>query len=82
MGKRFKDLDWNLPTAPDGLRAASWDVVQVAVLMDLRDELQAIRSALAPLRHLDCGNFLAIPAKLEAIRRNTRKPRRVKRSKS
>lgn len=49
---------------------------QLAMLQDLRDELQGIRLALLPLRHLDCTQAIAIPAKLDTIIRNTRKPKR------
>ena len=75
---RFKDQDWNLTKTANG-QIGSWDELRAALLMDLRDELKEIRSALAPLRHLDCANFLAIPASLQAIARQTRKKRRVKR---
>jgi hypothetical protein len=35
---RKKNLDWNLPDT-----LTTWEQVAVAVLMDIRDELQAIR---------------------------------------
>jgi hypothetical protein len=50
----------------------SYEAAQLAVLMDLRDELKRLNGL------LHCSNFLAIPARLEAIRINTRKKRRVK----
>lgn len=64
---RHKNRNWNLG---DTLTSITWNQVQTALLMDIRDELQSMNSI------LHCSNFLAIPNKLEAIRRNTRKKRR------
>lgn len=63
---RRKNVDWSLPSGN------SFEVANLAVLMDIRDELQHLN------RTLDCPNFQAIPSKLEAIRLNTRKPKRRK----
>lgn len=57
--------DWSLPQ--EGL---NWDHVQVAVLMDLRDELQKLNRLLA------CPNFVAIPQILRDIKKNTTKRKR------
>lgn len=62
---RHGHQDWNLPT-PIG----TWTNVQVALLMDIRDELQRLN------RLLNCPNFLSIPTSLRAIRKNTTKPQR------
>lgn len=62
---RYKDANWNL-TEP----VPTWEQAQTACLMDIRDELKAIEASLRVLR---CGNFIAIPGKLDAIRRNTTK---------
>lgn len=67
---RHKNTNWNLPAEN------SWQVVNAALLMDIRDELGEIRKALAPLQHLNCHNFLRIPAKLDRIGRNTEKLKR------
>jgi hypothetical protein len=64
---RHKDADWNLPE-----RLATYDQVEVAVLMDIRDELKRLN------RTLSCPNFQRIPYKLDAIAGNTRKPKRRK----
>lgn len=50
----------------------SWppEYAALAVLQDIRDELRTLNELLA------CPRFLAIPTHLDAIRRNTRKPRR------
>lgn len=62
---RHPNVDWNLP---DSLK--TWEQVNTAVLMDIRDELQRLN------RLLYCSNFTAIPSILRAIGRNTTKPRR------
>lgn len=65
MGRR-KDVNWDLPE-----RVETWEQVQVAVLMDIRDELKQLN------RTLGCHNFLSIPHTLKGIRRKipTPKPR-------
>ena len=50
----------------------TWDSAQLAVLMDIRDELQVLNLLLG------CANFLRIPSVLESIRRNTATPRKSK----
>jgi hypothetical protein len=67
---RRKDVNWRLNELPSG--NAPTDDAQLAVLMDIRDELKRLNSV------LHCTNFLAIPSKLDAIRRNTAKKRRKK----
>jgi hypothetical protein len=66
--------NWDLPEFPDFL----WDHVKVALLMDIRTELRAIREHTAPLV---CSNARHIPALLRRIARHTdrtRKPRKRK----
>lgn len=63
---RKKDVYWNLP------ENNSWEAVEVAILMDLRDELKQLN------RLLSCSNFVAIPSILRGIRKNTTKKRRIK----
>lgn len=65
---RHKDGRWSLPETGIG-----WEHVNVAVLMDIRDELQRLNSLLY------CHNFTGIPETLRGIKRNTMKPRRRKR---
>jgi hypothetical protein len=50
--------------------SASHENLQTAVLFAIRDELRKLN------RVLQCPNFLAVPAKLDAIARNTRKRRK------
>lgn len=68
---RHQNVKWVLAEHPQV------DQVQIAVLMDIRDELQTLNAVFR------CRNFLEIPVVLRAIRRNTAKPRKkTKRSKA
>lgn len=62
---RYANTQWNLPNESP----VSYTVVQTALLMDIRDELQKLN------RLLHCARFLAIPTHLDAIAVNTRKPK-------
>lgn len=70
MRTRFKDQDWDL--ADHQGKIGTWERVAIAVLMDIRDELKLLNALLR------CDNFLQIPAKLDAIARNTKKRPRKK----
>ena len=72
LDTRHKDRNWNLPTRDNGA-IETWDAIKIAVLMDIRDEMQKLNNLLG------CPNFTGIPRSLTAIRRNTAKPRRRKR---
>lgn len=72
MDMRRKNVDWQLKTNQDG--SVPHQDAHLAVLMDLRDELQKLN------RLLHCSNFIEIPRILRAIRRNITKPRRKKKS--
>ena len=65
---RYKDENWSLVGTP------SLDSAQVAVLMDIRDELKALN------RLLSCPRFVAIPEELRIIRLNTTKRRKRRRT--
>lgn len=65
---RHKNTDWNLP----GPQLENWSQASVAVLMDIRDELQALN------RIIGCPNFIRIPQILDQISKNTTKPRKRK----
>lgn len=67
MGNRHKDANWTI----EG-EALTYEQAQLAVLMDLRDELKKLNAL------LHCGNFVAIPGVLREIRENT-KPRKKRR---
>ena len=64
---RHKGLVWTLPDNLD-----SWDQVNAAILMDIRDELQMLN------RVMQCRNVLRIPGILDSIAKNTFKPKRKK----
>ena len=68
--KRRKDANWEIKTNPDG--TSPTDDATLAVLMDIRDELKKLNNL------LHCHNFITLPLKIEAIRRNTTKPKRKK----
>lgn len=62
---RHKNAVWAIPDEP------TWDQVKIALLMDIRDEIQILN------RILNCHNFLRIPHVLDQIRRNTKKVKRA-----
>jgi len=64
-------VEWVTPKGD----AFQWQHVQIELLMDIRDELQAISQKLSVLQ---CPNFIAIPRKLDRIGRNTAKKRKPK----
>jgi len=68
---RNKNTDWNLPVI--GQPGHNVEHATLAVLMDIRDELQGINQSLMPLR---CHNFLRIPHVLDKITINTKKRRK------
>lgn len=70
--RRKKDIEWDV-AEKDG-SVPTWERAQLAVLMDIRDELQRLN------RLLHCQNFVAIPRKLDAIARKlpTRRKRKAK----
>lgn len=75
---RHKNMNWTLPTNTQGDRL-TWDHAKIAVLMDIRDELQYIKEILCPVRdRLNCSETMRIPALLRAIKKNTTKKRRAR----
>ena len=64
---RKKDVAWKIPNNDDG--TVSWNGTQLAVLMDIRDELKLLNG------FLQCANFTGIPWTLKAIEANTKKAR-------
>jgi hypothetical protein len=66
---RHKNLLWNLTElVNNGLNCPE---IQIALLMDIRDEMRSLNQL------LHCPNFVGIPRKLDSIRRNTFRKRRV-----
>lgn len=68
---RHKNTVWKLHANADGSLPIS--SCTVAVLMDIRDELQRLNTL------LHCRNFTDIPVRLRAIQRNTVKKRKARR---
>ncbi len=69
---RSRDVSWTLNLLPSG--RVSTDDAQLAVLMDIRDELKRLNSL------LHCGNFMRIPRILDRISANTHKPKKRKKA--
>lgn len=69
--RRKRNANWLIGLELDG--TYTHEAAQLAVLMDIRDELQAIR------RRYDCLDTLSIPSLLRAIKKNTTKPRKRRR---
>jgi hypothetical protein len=69
---RHKNVNWTLPTDPQNGRIQTWQAVEIAVMMDIRDELQTLNGLLR------CPNFVEIPRTLRAIKRNTSKRKRAR----
>lgn len=61
---RHKNMNWSLPEP----KVETWQQAQVAILMDIRDELQGLN------RIIGCPNFTRIPLVLDQIVMNTKKP--------
>ena len=73
IDRRRKDQLWHV-AGEDGT-VHTWDQVQVAVLMDIRDELKRLNAAIY------CPNFTAIPRRLAQIASNTRRrPKKTRRT--
>lgn len=65
--RRMANTVWTV--ADENGNIPTWERVGVAVMMDIRDELKQLNALLS------CPNFVSIPRKLEAIRKNTTRPR-------
>jgi hypothetical protein len=72
--RAFKDMQWKVLTVGESRVIQSWEMVQISLLMDLRDQLETMNRR---LRVLDCANFLQIPHKLDQIVKHT-KPKQKK----
>ena len=67
--RKFKDVIWTVPECANG-GIASWEAVDTALLMDIRDQLQKLNAV------FECPNFLMVPTYLKTIEKNSRKPKR------
>lgn len=70
VNRRRANEQW-MPAEPDG--SISWDRVDTALLMDIRDELQRLNAL------LHCHNFTGMPTTLKSIRRAMPVHRKAKR---
>jgi hypothetical protein len=78
---RQKDVSWNVGDKPE-----TWEQVNCAVLMDIRDELKTLNRSMDQMNSaaarmdlvLRCHNTTRIPQILDKIAVNTRKPKRKK----
>lgn len=75
---RYKDRQWIVSLNRDG-QTISHENIQLAVQMDIRDELKQLTGEMRRLNNLlHCSNFVEIPQILRKIRANTTKPRKPK----
>ena len=70
MDRQGRNVEWQV-VEEDGV-GTTWERAGIAVLMDIRRELQRLNGLLS------CPNFTAIPRTLRTISRNTAKPRKRK----
>jgi len=66
--RRKRNVNWWV--AEEDGTVPSWDRAAVAVLMDIRDELQILNRLLA------CPNFTGIPETLRTIARHTKRKKK------
>jgi len=71
---RFKNSDWDLADSHGNV--GTWERVGIAVLMDIRDELQTLN------RLLGCRNFIEVPTILREIKANTAPRPKVKKERA
>ena len=70
--KRHKNGQWLLPSSDTTGNIESWDLVKVAVLMDLRDELQTANAKLEAIWHN--ANYTSYLLKeIRGLRRDVKK---------
>ncbi len=72
IDRRQKNGDWAVLDEKGNWYTGSYDGLQLAVLMDLRDELQRLNGL------LNCPRFMSIPTTLKTISRKL--PARKKRT--
>lgn len=76
VDRRKRNIDWLVADEQGNLYSGMKDGVMIAVLVDIRDELQRLNALLA------CPNFQAIPSRLSAIERNTTKRKYTRKEKA
>lgn len=82
-GHQSANTNWRVRSPFTTEAADSTEHAMLAVLMDLRTELQTLNARLIEVRDrlafAQCPDFRALPRVLQQIRRNTTKRRRVRR---
>jgi len=77
VDQRSKNWNWNTIDSQNYYKdPIHYSRASLAVLMDIRDELQKLN------RVFECGNFLAIPYKLDRIMLNTKKTKKRRKSRN
>lgn len=71
VDRRSKNAQWHVVDAFGRAYSGSYNHAILAVLMDLRDELQAMR------QRLDCWETREIPRHLREIAKNTRRKKKA-----
>lgn len=69
MSHTRSNVDWDLTG-----QNLTWEMAQIAVLMDIRAELRRLNAI------FHCQNFLEVPTILRDIRKQTKKPRRPRKA--
>lgn len=72
--KRLRNETWTV--SPDVNGRYSFDAAKLQVMQDIRDEIQKLNAL------LHCHNFIAIPRKLDAIVKQTKKRKYVRKVKA
>lgn len=67
--QRRRNVDWNV--AEEDGKIPTWDRVGIAVLMDIRDELQQLNAVFA------CHRFLNVPNDLAAMAKASKRANRL-----
>lgn len=73
MSRRGANENWDIY---DQAGHTQWEKVPIALLMDIREELQRLNGL------LHCRNFINIPTTLRKIEKNTYRKPRVRKSES
>jgi len=73
VDRQARNIEWDVSNVA-GV-TPSWVAAAVAVLMDIRREIQTLNRLL-----LACPNFQAIPGTLKTISQNTARPKKKKRA--
>jgi len=68
VDRQARNIEWKVSDETGA--TTNWEAATVAVLMDIRREIQTLNRLLA------CPNFQAIPGRLKRISQNTARPKK------